>query len=211
VLSLAPDTIWVSSNHGSLETGIASAALPAGTQKFTTGATRGWSTGDAFVSYWQSSVGMNASSIDVGQWSGRGLDAGGNLYFGKWLIYGSVSVYSDDNRGPWSSTAENSVSGSLLLTWNPTGGPSLTAGVMSYRYGYSMLDYGGFYGSDLQRFELAADFSRVASARLDWDIGLKFLASYRTDVHESQWGNARSGDGLGKVFVGLRLGLPLQS
>jgi hypothetical protein len=208
VLFLLPDSIWASQNTGTLQTG-PSAAAQTNIEKFTIGATRGWDTGDAFASYWRSAVGSGQPLTNAGYWGGHGLDVGGNLYFGTWLLYCDVSFYSADSVAPWSTTAESNVNGSLLVTWKPLYGPSLTAGLASYRYVYSMFDYGGFDVSNLERYELVADFSKMASAQLDWDIRFKLLASYRSDTHESQWHYTSYEDGLGRMFMGFRFDLPL--
>src|SRR5262249_39959286 len=146
--------VWVSRNEGTLATAFSLPVVPL--EKITAGATRNWSAGDVTVSYWQSAIG-SSQLAEANYWNGHGLDAGGNLYFGKWLIYGGVSLYSAGDIASLSRTAETSLTGSFLVTWKPDWGPSLTAGLSSYRYGYTTFEYDSFTGNALERYEFAAD------------------------------------------------------
>jgi hypothetical protein len=209
VFAIMPDSIWVSASEGAAADGSGNSTAAGALKNYSVGATRNWSAGDAFLSYWQS-VKDAPQSSDPSRWSGHGIDFGGNLYFGQWTIYGGMSLYSSDNLELSDKGLENSFSGTFLASWKPAQGPAIRVGATSYRYGYAMLDYGSFTGSNQWQYEAALDFSDAASARLHTPVLLNFLAGYRASAQQSRWENAGYGQALGGIFTGFRLDLPLR-
>lgn len=211
LLFWVPDTVWIGRNQGSLQSESPHTAAASTVENFSAGATRAWGIGDISFGYWQSAIEASPLASASSSWGGHGFDLGGNLYFSNWLVYGNVSLYSADSMAAWNAMTEDSISGSLLVKWNPAYGPALSAGVTYYGYGLNMLDYEGLEGNNLWRYELALDFSRMATASLNRDLQLKLFTSFRSNALQSQWANARYGDATGSVFMGFRFGLPLSS
>lgn len=202
LLFLLPDSVWVSTNHGSVEQG-AQAYESRPMEKSSIGMTRSWDSGSVNLSYWRSSVDASPSFADESQWHGRGMDVGGSLHSGRLSLSGNLSLYTADNLAAWNNTAESNVNGSLYLTWSRAAWPKLSAGVTNYAYQSAFLDYGGLEGSSLTRYELAVDSSSLLSAWADPAAQLKFLASYQGNSTRSQWAQDNS-TGASDVFLGLK-------
>lgn len=206
IFTLIPDSVWVDSSQGNV---IApDSSEPFGPVKNESiGANRSWTMGNAYVSYWNAVQAVPQEGSLGGIWSGHGADFGANLNLGQWYLYGGLSKYSSTSVGWLNNTAENSVTGTLLVSWKHTDWPTITAGVVSYADG-STFDFGGFNGSGLRRYEVALDFSRPASAQLGRDINLKLLASYCGTATQWRWEDAGFDQELGSLFAGVRLDFP---
>src|SRR5258706_7566524 len=89
LLLLLPDSLWISTDRGSVAYGIASAAGQ--TEKSAIGVSRNWNTGAINLSYWQSAVQAAAQLPEDVQWRGRGMDAAGDPYFRRLSIAGQLS------------------------------------------------------------------------------------------------------------------------
>lgn len=207
--TLIPDSIWITRSQGDVTARQDNSETFGPVRNGSIGANRSWTSGNAYVSYW-STIQAVPENGSPGIWSGHGTDFGGNVNFGQWNIYGGLSQYSSSSVGWLNNTAENSVTGTLLVSWKSTDWPTITAGVVSYAYGYSTLDFGGFNGSDLRRYEVSLDFSRPMSAQLGRDISLKVLATYCGTAAQWRWEDAGYDQELGSVFAGVRLEFPFQ-
>lgn len=202
LLFLLPDSVWVSTNHGSVEQG-AQAYEARPMEKSSIGMTRSWDSGTVNLSYWRSSVEGAPSFADESQWRGRGMDLAGTLNSGRLSVSGNLTWYTADNLAAWNNTAESNVNGSLFLTWRRAAWPKLSAGVTNYAYQAAFLDYGGLEGSSLTRYELGVDSSSLLSAWADPAAQLKFIASYQGNSTRSQWAQNDS-TGASDVFLGLK-------
>jgi len=208
LLSVLPDSLWISTDRGSVAYGVASAAGQ--TEKSAIGVSRNWDTGAINLSYWQSAVQAAAQLPDEVQWRGRGMDAAGNLYSGRWSISGNLSWYKANDLALLNNNSENSVSGSLFVSWRPALWPKLSAGVTNYAYQADFLDYNGAEKNSLIRYQLTVDGSPLlATALSDRNAKLTFLASYQDNKSRSQWSQADYSSDMGNVFVGFRFARPL--
>ncbi len=208
LMLLLPDSLWISTDRGSVANGVASAAGQ--TEKSAIGVSRNWSTGAINLSYWQSDVQASAQLPDEAQWRGRGMDAAGNLHSGRWSISGNLSWYKANDLGLWNGSSENSVSGSLFVSWRPALWPKLSAGVTNYAYQADFLDYNGAEKNSLIRYQLTVDGSPLLATTLsDRNAKLMFLASYQGNKSRSQWSQTDYSSGVGNVFVGFRFARPL--
>src|SRR5258706_7212864 len=79
LLLLLPDSLWISTDRGSVANGVASAAGQ--TEKSAIGVSRNWSTGAINLSYWQSDVQASAQLPDEAQWRRGGVDGAGDVHF----------------------------------------------------------------------------------------------------------------------------------
>lgn len=205
LLYLLPDSVWVSTNHGSVRQGDALASEARPMEKSAIGMTRSWESGSVNLSYWRSAVEAPASVPDESQWSGRGMDIGGTLHSGRLSVSGNLSLYTADNLAAWNNTAESNVNGSLFLTWTRATWPKLSAGVTNYAYQAAFFDYNGLEASSLMRYELAVDSSPLLSAWANPEAQLKFIASYQGNSTRSQWTqNDYGGASTGDMFLGFK-------
>ena len=198
-----PDSLWISTDHGSVAYGVASAAGQ--TEKSAIGVNRNWDIGAINLSYWQSAVQAAAQLPYEVQWRGRGMDAAGNFYSGRWSISGNLSWYKANDLALWNSSSENSLSGSLVVSWRPALWPKLSAGVTNYDYQADFFGYNGAENNSLMRYQLMVDGSSLlATALSDRNAKLTFLASYQDNKSRSQWSQTDYSSGMGNVFVGFR-------
>ena len=137
------------------------------------------------------------------------MDVAGDIYSKRWSLSGNVSWYRAGNTALRLNSAEGSVNGSLFLTWHPSHGPKLSAGVTNYSYQADFFDYNGAEQSRLIRYQLALDFSPVlASAWFDKETQLTMLASFQGSKTGSQWSQVGYNSDEGNLFVGLKLARP---
>ena len=203
LLYLLPDSVWVSTNRGSVEQGDPLAFQTRPLAKSAIGMTRSWNSGSVDLSYWRSTVEGGASMQEESRWHGRGLDIGGNLHSGRVSVSGNLTWYTADTLAAFNNIAESNVNGSLFLTWSRAAWPKLSAGVTNYAYQAAFFDYGGLEASNLTRYEVAVDSSPLLSAWADPEAQLKFIASYQGNSTRSQW--AQTADtGASDVFLGLK-------
>src|SRR5258705_11220676 len=203
LLSVPPDSLWISTDRGSVSYGVASAAGL--TEKSAIGVSRNWNTGAINLTYWQPPVQAAAQLPEEVQWRGRGMDAAGNLYSGRWSISGNLSWYKANDFALWNSSSENSVSGSLFVSWRSALWPKLSAGVTNYAYQADFFGYNGAENNSLMRYQLMVDGSSLlATALSDRNAKLTFLASYQDNKSRSQWSQTDYSSGVGNVFVGFR-------
>jgi hypothetical protein len=208
LLSVLPDSLWISTDHGSVAYG-GFASTAGQTEKSAIGMTRNWNTGAIDLSYWQSAVQTAAQLPDDVQWRGHGMDATGNLYSGRWSLSGNLSWYKANDFALSNNSNENSVNGSLFVNWQPALGPKLSAGVTNYAYAADFLDYNGVQKNSLMRYQLAVDGSQLlVTALSDRNTHLTFLASYQGNKSRSQWSQADYSNDMGNVFVGFRFTRP---
>jgi hypothetical protein len=142
VLYLLPDSVWVSTNRGSVEQGEALAYQARPMEKSSVGMTRAWGYGSVNMSYWRSSVDA-ASSLPEEGWRGRGMDVGGTLRSGQLSMSGNLSFYTAGNIAALNNTAESNMSGSLFFIYSRAAWPKLSAGVTNYEYQQAFFDYAG--------------------------------------------------------------------
>src|SRR5262249_22414563 len=128
VLYLLPDSVWVSTNRGSVEQGEALTYQTRPMEKSSVGMTRAWGYGSVNMSYWRSSVDAPASLAQE-EWRGHGMDVGGTLRSGQLSMSGNLSLYTADNIAALNNTAESNVNGSLFFTYSHSAWPKLSAGV----------------------------------------------------------------------------------
>ena len=205
LLYLLPDSVWVSTNQGSVVQGDGVAFAPRPMEKSAVGMTRSWNQGSLNLSYWRSAVEGPAALPNESQWRGRGMDIGGTLNSGRMSVSGNITWYTADNLAAWNNTAESNVNGSLFLTWSRATWPKLSAGVTNYAYQAAFLDYSGLETSSLMRYELGVDSTRLLSAWADPEAQLKFIASYQGNITRSQWAQSHYTDAsTGDVFLGLK-------
>jgi len=208
VLAVLPDTIWISTDHGSIEPASENASFSA-LEKSAFGLTRNWNAAALNLSYWQSTVQTRPGFATDALWRAHGMDVTGNLYSGPWSVSGSLSWYRADNLAAWNNSAEGSVNGSLFLAWHPQWGPKLSAGLTNYDYQADFLDYHGLEQSSLFRYQVAVDVSPwLARSLHDTQTQLTFLASFQGDATRYQWSQASYNGEEGNVFVGLKLARP---
>jgi hypothetical protein len=203
LLFLLPDSVWISTNHGSVEQGAALAYEARPMEKSSIGMTRSWKSGSVNLSYWQSAVEGAPSFADESQWHGSGMDIGGTLKSGRVSMSGNITWYTADTLAALSNTSETNVNGSFFLTWSRAAWPKLSAGITNYAYQSMFLDYGGLEASSLTRYELNVDSSSLLSAWRDPAAQLKFIASYQGNTTRSQWAQAVE-TGASDVFLGLK-------
>jgi hypothetical protein len=209
VLSALPDSVWVSTDRGSVEYDGVVASTPGQSEKTAIGMTQSWNAGGLNLRYWRSAVRSDGQLPEDTQWRGHGMDVAGNLYSGHWTIWGNLSWYKADNVAAWSNSAENSVNGSLFVTWDSLRWPKLTAGVTNYAYQADFFGYHGTEQNSLTRYQLTIDGSRLLAAALsDKDAQLTFLASYQGDKSRSQLVQTGYSSDAGNVFLGFRFARP---
>ncbi len=203
LLYLLPDSVWVSTNRGSVVQGDALAYEARPMEKSSVGMTRAWGYGSVNMSYWQSAVEAPASIADE-QWRSRGMDVGGTLRSGRLSMSGNVSFYTADTIAALNSSAESNVNGSLFLTYSRAAWPKLSAGVTNYEYQAAFLNYGGLEQSNLMRYEVGVDSTPLLSAWRDPGAQLKFIASYQDNSSRSQWSQTDTATGMQNVFFGFK-------
>jgi hypothetical protein len=171
--------------------------------------TRNWNSGAINLSYWQSTVQAAAQLPDMAQWRGHGMDAAGNVYSGRFSLSGNLSWYKANDLALLNNNSENSVSGSLFVSWRPALWPKLSAGVTNYAYQADFFSYNGAEQNSLMRYQLTVDGSPLlATALSDRNAQLTFLASYQGNKSRSQWSQADYSSDVGNVFVGFRFARP---
>lgn len=203
VLFLLPDSVWVSTNRGSVVQGddpLAYEARPL--EKSSVGMTRAWGYGSVNMSYWQSAV--DAPAIADERWSSHGMDVGGTLHSGHLSMSGNLSFYTADTMAALNSSAESNVNGSVFLTYSRAAWPKLSAGVSNYGYQAAFFNYGGLEQSNWMRYEVGVDSTPLLSAWRDPGAQLKFIASYQDANSRSQWAQADTATGMQNVFFGFK-------
>jgi len=209
IVAMLPDSIWLSTDHGSVESVVESASPFGALEKSAFGLSRNWDIAALDLSYWRSSVQASPSLASDALWRAHGMDVTGNIYSGPWSVSGSLSWYRADNFAAWNNSAEGSVNGSLFLAWHPQWGPKLSAGLTNYAYQADFFDYHGLEQSSLFRYQVAVDISPwLASSLRDGQTQLTFLASFQGDATRSQWSQAAYNGQEGNVFVGLKFARP---
>ena len=208
VLSVLPDSLWISADRGSVTYGDTNSTAGQ-TEKSAIGMTRNWNSGAINLSYWQSTVQAAAQLPDMAQWRGHGMDAAGNVYSGRFSLSGNLSWYKANDLALLNNNSENSVSGSLFVSWRPALWPKLSAGVTNYAYQADFFSYNGAEQNSLMRYQLTVDGSPLlATALSDRNAQLTFLASYQGNKSRSQWSQADYSSDVGNVFVGFRFARP---
>ena len=211
LLSVLPDSLWISTDHGSVAYG-GFASTAGQTEKSAIGMTRNWNTPARLISAIGNRLCKRRHKLpDDVQWRGHGMDATGNLYSGRWSLSGNLSWYKANDFALSNNSNENSVNGSLFVNWQPALGPKLSAGVTNYAYAADFLDYNGVQKNSLMRYQLAVDGSQLlVTALSDRNTHLTFLASYQGNKSRSQWSQADYSNDMGNVFVGFRFTRPLR-
>ena len=205
LLYLLPDSVWVSTNRGSVGQGDTLVYEIRPMEKSAVGMTRAWGYGSVNLSYWRSSVEAPAAVPEETQWRGRGMDVGGTLRSGRVAMSGNLSVYTADNIAALNNSAESNVNGSLFLTYSHAAWPKLSAGVTNYAYQAAFFDYSGLEQSNLMRYEVGVDSTPLLSAWADPAAQLKFIASYQDNSSRSQWSQAAAAaTGAQNVFLGFK-------
>ena len=202
--SLLPDSVWVSTNHGTVEKGDPIASMSRPLEKSAIGMTRTWGASSVNLSYWRSAVESAASVPDEWEWRGRGMDVGGTLRSGRVSVSGNLSWYTADNMAALNNTAESNLNGSLFLTYSRAAWPKFSAGLTNYAYQAAYFDYSGLEQSSLMRYEFAVDSTPLLSAWADPQAQLKFIASYQDNGYSSQWSQADNEAGMQNVFFGFK-------
>jgi hypothetical protein len=203
VLFLLPDSVWVSTNQGSVVQGDGLAYQARPLEKSSVGMTRAWDYGSVNMSYWQSAVDAPASIADDG-WRGHGMDVGGTLNSGRLSMSGNLSFYTADTMAALNHSAESNVNGSVFLTYSRAAWPKLSAGVTNYEYQAAFFNYGGLEQSNLMRYEVGVDSTPLLSAWRDPGAQLKFIASYQDNSSRSQWSQADTVTAMQNVFFGFK-------
>ena len=205
----APDMLWVSGAHGALDEGAVSVAGRKQIQKSAIGASRSWEMGTVYVSNWRSVMESPSAAPGISRWQGNGWDVGADLYYRDWSLSGAVSDYRSDTAAPWSNASEDSVSGSIFLTWRPAHGPDVSIGTGNYQYHGEFFDYLGAEMSNYRHYQASFDFSKPASAWLARDVQVKMAVSLQSSANRSQWWGADHAEGDGKIFTGIKFVLPI--
>jgi len=209
VMAVLPDSIWLSTDHGSVEPATDNSSPAGALEKSAFGLTRNWDVAALNLSYWRSTVQTRPSLATDALWRAHGMDVTGNLYSGPWSVSGSLSWYRSDNLAEWNNSAEGSLNGSLFLAWHPQWGPKLSAGLTNYAYQADFFDYHGLEQSSLFRYQVAVDVSPwLASGLRDTQTQLTFLASFQGDATRYQWSQASYNGQEGNIFVGLKFARP---
>ena len=203
VLYLLPDSVWVSTNRGSVEQGEALTYQARPMEKSSVGMTRAWGYGSVNMSYWRSSVDA-ASSLPEEGWRGRGMDVGGTLRSGQLSMSGNLSFYTAGNIAALNNTAESNMNGSLFFTYSRAAWPKLSAGVTNYEYQQAFFDYAGLERSNQMRYEVGVDSTPLLSAWRDPGAQLKFIASYQDNSSRSQWSQADTATVAQNIFFGFK-------
>jgi len=208
VLAVLPDTIWISTDHGSIEPASENASFSA-LEKSAFGLTRNWNAAALNLSYWQSTVQTRPGFATDALWRAHGMDVAGNFYSGPWSVSGNLSWYRADNVAEWNNSAEGSINASLFLAWHPRQGPKVSAGLTNYAYQADFFDYNGMEQSSLFRYQVAVDMAPLLATTLrDSATQLTFLASFQGDSTRSQWSQAGYVGQEGNVFFGLKFAQP---
>jgi hypothetical protein len=202
LLYLLPDSVWVSTNRGSVLQGDPQAYEVRPLEKSSVGMTRAWGYGSVNMSYWQSAV--DAPSIADERWRSHGMDVGGTLGSGRLAMSGNLSFYTADTMAALNNSAESNVNGSVFLTYSRAAWPKLSAGVTNYEYQSAFFNYGGLEQSSLMRYELGVDSTPLLSAWRDPGAQLKFIASYQDNSSRSQWVRSDTASDLQNVFFGFK-------
>jgi len=210
VLPLVPDSVWISTDTGTVETNGALPTARGQLEKMAVGTTRSLDIGTVSISYWESAVQNPAlQGTDNALWRGHGTDIAGNLYSGRWSISGNLSLYGASNTALSGNSTENSLNASVFVNWKPQRWPSLSAGMTNYTDETAFFDYNGAEQSGLIHYQFAVDFSPlVAAAFSDKNSQLTFLTSFQGEGSRSRWGAADYANGTGNVFVGLKFARP---
>jgi hypothetical protein len=203
LLYLLPDSVWVSTNRGSVVQGNPLAYEARPLEKSSVGMTRAWGYGSVNMNYWQSSVDAPAAIADE-RWRSHGMDVGGTLRSGRLSMSGNVSFYTADTITALNNSAESNVNGSVFLTYSRAAWPKLSAGVTNYGYQAAFLNYGGLEQSNLMRYEVGVDSTSLLSAWRDPGAQLKFIASYQDNSFRSQWSQANTVTDMQNVFLGFK-------
>jgi hypothetical protein len=202
LLYLLPDSVWVSTNRGSVVQGDPLAYEARPLEKSSVGMTRAWGYGSVNMNYWQSAV--DTPAIADEQWRSHGMDVGGTLRSGRLSMSGNVSFYTADTMAALGSSAESNVNGYMFLTYSRAAWPKLSAGVTNYEYQAAFLNYGGLEQSNLMRYEVGVDSTPLLSAWRDPGAQLKFIASYQDNSSRSQWSQADTTTAMQNVFFGFK-------
>ncbi len=172
--------------------------------------TRNWDTGAVNLSYWRSSIETATPLPNEAEWRGHGLDLGGNISPGRWSMSGNLSWYTADNLAVLNNSAENSLNGSLFLSWRAPSWPKLSAGITNYGYEADFLDYHGLERSSAMRYQLMLDCSSLlANALSGKSAQLTFLASFDANNSRSQWSQSGYSSAAGNMFLGFRFARPI--
>jgi hypothetical protein len=188
--SLLPDSVWVSTNHGSIGQGDTVGYEKRPMEKSAVGMSRTWDAGTLNVSYWRSSVDGPATLAEESLWRGQGMDVGGTLKSGRLSMSGNLSFYTSDNIVALNNSAESNLNGSLFLTYSRAAWPKVSAGVTNYAYQAVYFDYSGLNQNSMMRYEVGVDSTPLLSAWRDPGAQLKFIASYQDTSSLSQWAQA---------------------
>jgi hypothetical protein len=206
---LLPDSIWVSATRGTIEHSLASSS-PGQTEKSAVGVTRSWDGGSVNLSYWRSTIEPEALLPRDAEWRGHGLDFGGSVTPGHWTLSGNLSWYRAEDLVLLNSSAENSLGGSLFVSWSAPSWPKLSAGVTNYGYEADYLDNHGLERNGSVRYQLMLDCSSLIAGTLaDKSAQLSFLASFDASNSRSQWSQAGSSSAAGNMFFGFRFARPV--
>jgi hypothetical protein len=203
VLFLLPDSVWVSTNRGSVVQGDPLAYEARPLEKSSVGMSRAWGYGSVNMNYWQSSVDAPATIADE-RWRSHGMDVGGTLNSGRLSMSGNLSFYTADTTAALNNSAESNVNGSVFLTYSRAAWPKLSAGVTNYGYQAAFLNYGGLEQSSLMRYEVGVDSTPLLSAWRDPGAQLKFIASYQDNSSRSQWSQTNTVTDMQNVFFGFK-------
>jgi hypothetical protein len=187
IRSLLPDSVWVSTNRGSVGSGEPATYQVRPLEKSAVGMTRSWDSGSLNVSYWQSSVDGPTALAEEALWRSQGMDFGGTLTSGRLSMSGNLSFYTADNIVALNNSAESNLNGSLFLTYSRAAWPKVSAGVTNYAYQAAYFDYAGLNQNSLMRYEIGIDSTPLLSAWRDPGAQLKFIASYQDASSLSQW------------------------
>jgi hypothetical protein len=203
VLYILPDSVWLTTNRGSIagSTGPAAADAKA-VEKSAIGVARKWNSGSVNLSYWRSSIDQPVSKD--AQWRGSGVDVAGTLKSGRVAVSGALSWVGAESLAAWNKE-DSTLNGSLQLTWSPSAWPKVSAGVSNYAFQSAFLDRAGFEDNRMVRYDLAVDSTPLLSAWSHRAAQLKFVASYQgssTNTLVPKAGNAA--DSTQNVFVGVK-------
>jgi hypothetical protein len=203
VLALLPDSVWVSTNRGSVGPENAAASELKPVEKSSIGMSRNFGLASLNLSYWRTDIEAPPSASDPSQWSSRGMDVGGTLKSGPIAVAGNLSWSNADNIAVLNNTAERTLNGSVYLTWTRKAWPKLSAGLSNYAHHSEFLNYGGLEQSSMMRYEVAVDSSQLLSAWRDPQAQLKFIASYQENSSRSQWTETQV-TGAENLFFGFK-------
>jgi hypothetical protein len=203
LLALLPDSVWVSTNQGSLAKGDLAVSPISPVEKSAIGMTRNFGSSSVNLSYWRSGIEAPDALPDQSEWRGRGMDVGGTLKSGSLSTAVNLSWSSADNTAALNNTAESTLNGSLYLTWSRAAWPKLSAGVSNYAHSSAFFDYSGIEQNSMMRYDLAVDSSPLLARWSDPRAQLKFIASYQENSSRSQWKQTQE-TGAENLFFGFK-------